>query len=160
MVARGGDATTLRQRSKLTRSTPHFYKRTCLLREFQSITSLGRMRAERGEIESSVVVVASADDAAGSMMTVRVLVKPVWLAGSWRPNSTSRILEGLNPRRGSVESQGGICCRCYGALVDLTTMSRAMIKRSNGTNHHIIGSYGARSSAMRLFTPMECWPFT
>jgi hypothetical protein len=75
MVARGGDATTLRQRSKLTRSTPHFYKRTCLLREFQSITSLGRMRAERGEIESSVVVVASADDAAGSMMTVRVRIQ-------------------------------------------------------------------------------------
>jgi hypothetical protein len=105
-------------------------------------------------------VVASGDDAAGSMMTVRVLVKPVWLAGSWRPNSASRIPKGLNPRRGSVESQGGIRCRCYGALVDLTTTSRAMIKSSNGTNHHIIGSYGARSSAMRLFTPMECWPFT
>jgi hypothetical protein len=102
------------------------------------------MRAERGEIDSSVVVVSSADDAAGSMMTVRVLAKPVWLAGSWRANSASRILEGLNPRRGSVEPQGGICCRCYGASVDLTTMSRAMIKSSNGTNHHIIGSYGAQ----------------
>jgi hypothetical protein len=68
---------------------------------------------------------------------------------------TSRILEGLLVFGGLVEPRGGVCCRRYGALFDLTTMSTAMIKSSNATNHHIVGSYGARSSAMRLFAPME-----
>jgi hypothetical protein len=73
--------------------------------------------------------------------------------------STSRILDGLVAFRGSVEPPSGVCCDCYGALVDLTTMSRAIIKSSNATSHYIIGSCGARSSAMGLFTPMECLTF-